>query len=139
MAISQEQIRIFNDSLDRCIANPRFMEIFYERFIGGSPEIAAKFTNTDMKRQHRTLKASLYTAMLAADGNPPALSHLAWLRDHHHDLGIEDEHYERWLECLLAAVRECGGEIDVRVERAWRDVLELAIQVMKSPAGSAVG
>ena len=138
MTLSEEQIRIFNDSLDRCIASPRFLRAFYDRFIGGSEEVAAKFRGTDMKRQRRALKASLYTAMLAADGNRPALKQLEWLRDRHHGLEIEDEHYELWQSCLLAAVRECGGDFDVRVEGAWRDVLQVAIGVMKSPVSSTI-
>jgi hemoglobin-like flavoprotein len=130
MKLAEDEIQLFNDSLDRCVANPLFLDVFYDRFVGGSAAVAAKFADTDMRRQKRALKASLYTAMLAADGNEPALSHLEWLRDRHRGLGVAAGDYGYWLDCLLATVRECGGEIDVRTERAWRKVLDVAIRVM---------
>ncbi len=132
MSVAEEQIRIFNDSLDRCVATPRFLDVFYQRFIGGSEAVAAMFAESDMRRQRRMLKASLYTAMLAADGNQPAIEHLEKLHRRHRGLGIEPEHYELWLDCLIASARECGGDFDVRIERAWREVLAVAIRIMQS-------
>lgn len=134
MRLPEEDIRIFNDSLDRLIANPRSVDLFYERFIGGSEAVAAKFARTDMQHQKRALKASLYTAMLAADGNQPAIEHLHELRRIHRDLHIEPEHYDLWLDCLIETVRACGGDFDVRIERVWRDVLAVAINVMRDGA-----
>ncbi|MEE8523857.1 MAG: globin [Thermoanaerobaculia bacterium] len=132
MKLAEEEIQLFNDSLDRCIANPSFLDLFYDRFIGGSEAVAAKFADTDMRRQKSALKASLYTAMLAADGNEPALRHLEWLRDRHRGLGVTAGDYGDWLDCLLATVCECGGEFDVRTERVWRKVLEIAIRILTS-------
>ncbi len=133
MKLAEEEIQLFNDTLDRCVANPRFLDAFYDRFVGGSEAVAAKFIDTDMRRQKRALKASLYTAMLAADGNQPAIRHLEWLRDRHRGLGVAAADYDYWLDCLLTTVRECGGEIDIRTERVWRDVLGAAIGIMTEP------
>ena len=132
MRPSPDEIRLFNDSVDCCVANPRFMDIFYDRFIGGSEDVAARFADTDMERQKRALKASLYTAMLAADGNGPAIDHLLELSRGHRERAIEAHHYDLWLDCLLATVRECGAPTDVRVEKAWRGVLAFAIELMKT-------
>ena len=134
MKLSEDQIERFNDSLDRCVANPRFLEIFYNRFTQGSPRVAKLFAGTDMRRQKRALKASLYTAMLAADGNRPAVDHLTALGERHHDLGVEAELYDYWLETLLSAVAECGGIEDEQTEAVWRQVLSGAIHLMKSSA-----
>lgn len=134
MNLPEDDIRLFNDSLDRCVADPRFMDVFYDRFIGGSPEVAAKFAATDMDKQKRLLKASLYTAMLTADGNGPALVHLELLGRHHRALGIGAELYDYWRDCLLATVKECGGLIDVRAADVWRRVLAVAIGIMKPDA-----
>ena len=131
MRLPEEDIRIFNDSLDRLIADPRSLDMFYDKFIGGSEAVAAKFAQTDMQHQKRALKASLYTAMLAADGNQPAIEHLRGLRRIHRDLDVEPEHYDLWLDCLIDTVRECGGGFDVRIERVWRDVLGVAIEIMR--------
>jgi hemoglobin-like flavoprotein len=130
MTLSEDDIRLFNDSLDCCVGNPRFLDIFYDRFVGSSGEIAEKFTGTNMARQKRALKASLYTAMLAADGNPPAIEHLERLGHHHAALRIKSEHFEQWRECLITAVRESGGMLDVRTPEVWRAVLDVAIRLM---------
>ncbi len=131
MRLPEEDIRIFNDSLDRLIANPGSLDLFYERFIGGSEKVAAKFARTDMQHQKRALKASLYTAMLAADGNRPAIGHLRVLSRIHRDLEVEPAHYDLWLDCLVDTVRDCGGAFDVRIERVWRGVLGVAIDIMR--------
>ena len=131
MRLAEEDIRIFNDSLDRMIAHPRSLDVFYDKFIGSSAAVAAKFARTDMAHQKRALRASLYTAMLAADGNRPAIEQLRHLSRGHRELGVGPELYDLWLECLIDTVRECGGDFDVRVERAWRDVLAVAIGIMR--------
>ncbi len=131
MRLSEEDVRIFNDSLDRLIAHPGSLDRFYDKFVGGSEDVAARFAGVDMHHQKRALKASLYTAMFAADGNPPAIEQLRRLSRIHRDLGVEPEHYDLWLDCLLATVRECAGTLDVRTERAWRDVLAVAIHIMR--------
>lgn len=131
MDLSEDDIRLFNDSLDRCVADPRFLDVFYDEFIGGSEEVAEKFAGTDMEKQKRLLKASLYTAMLAADGNGPALEHMERLAERHRELAIGPELYDDWLECLLSAVERSGGFIDVRAAEVWRRVLAVAIAVMK--------
>ena len=131
MLLTEAEIQLFNDSLDRCLADPSFLDAFYERFLGSSEVVAKRFAGTDMRRQKRALRASLYTAMLAADGNEPALAHLLALRERHRVLGIAAEEYDGWLECLLTTVRQHGGEVDVRTERTWRRVLEVAIRTMR--------
>lgn len=137
MRVSEEYIELFNDSLERCIADPTFMDAFYDTFIGGSPEVAAMFVSTPMRRQKRLLKASLFTAMLAADDNLPAKEQLRRLAERHHHLHIPPELFDFWLESLISAARKCGGELDVRTEAAWRAVLGIAIDFVKDEgAGS---
>ena len=137
MQLTEAEIQLFNDSLDRCIADPHFLDAFYERFVSSSEQVAARFAGTDMRRQKRALKASLYTAMLAADGNEPALEHLQTLRGRHQALGVTAAEYDGWLDCLLATVRQSGGELDVRTERTWRRVLEVAIRILSGAAEPA--
>lgn len=129
MRPTEDDIRRFNDSLDQCVATPRFLDI--ERFVAGSDDVATRFAGVDMTRQKRALKASLYTATLAAGGNSPAIEHLHRLSDQHLDLRIEPEHYDLWLDCLIASARECGGMDDARTAIAWRSVLQVATDIMK--------
>ena len=135
MRLPEEDIRIFNDSLDRYIAHPGSLDDFYSRFIDASEVVAAKFAGVDMTHQKRALRASLYTAMFAADGNQPAIEQLEELRDRHHELGIAPELYDLWVDCLVDSVRACAGTFDIRAERAWRAVLKVASDVMRGDVG----
>ena len=132
MKLAEDEIALFNDGLDRCVADPKFLETFYQRFVEGSSRVAELFAATDMRHQEKALKASLYTAMMAADDNRPALDHLKVLGQRHRDLGIEPELYELWLETLLAAAQESGALTDVRAPDVWRRVLGVAIRAMQS-------
>lgn len=139
MEVPEEYIELFNDSLDRCIANPAFLDVFYDTFIGGSPEVAAMFASTPMKRQKRLLKASLFTAMLAADDNLPAKEQLRRLAERHEHLHIPPRLFDFWLESLIAAAKQCGGELDVRTEAAWRAILGIAIEFIKGKGHADLG
>ena len=131
MELGEDEIALFNDSLDRCVTDPRFLEVFYQKFISGSPRVAELFADTDMRRQKRALKASLYSAMLAVDGNLPAIAHLRVLGERHRSVGVESELYDYWLDTLLDAADACSG-LDPRTRDVWRRVLAKAIELMKS-------
>lgn len=139
MRVPEDGVRLFNDSLDRCIANPDFMNVFYDRFIGATPQVATLFAATPMARQKRLLKASLLTAMLAADSNKPALEQLRRLAGRHEELHIPPRLYDLWLECLVATARECSEPFDEETEAAWRAVLGIALDVVRGETGSPAG
>ena len=56
---NEHDAELFNDSLERCTSDRRFLERFYELFIASSPEAAAKFAHTDFRVQKAALKVSL--------------------------------------------------------------------------------
>jgi hemoglobin-like flavoprotein len=122
----------FVRTMERCIARPAFFERFYTRFLASSPDIAAKFAKVDMKRQASVLRASLYHVMRAAQGMDDGLRHLEEIAESHSRRGhdIRPEHYETWLECLLAAARDVEPAFDATTEGAWRLHLGEAIHTM---------
>ena len=133
-------VEAFNDSLDLCVADPSFFERFYQRFTTSSADIERLFESVPMKRQQRALKASLYTTLMAADGNEPAIEHLRALGAVHARLGIRREHFSLWLDCLMATVEETPAiETTTAVQEAWRRVLEMAVEIMLEPVESASG
>ncbi len=124
-------IEAFNDSLDQCVGDPTFLDRFYDRFIASSPDLPAFFANTAMDRQKRALKASLYTALMVADGNQAATAHLRTLGELHRRLGIDDRHYRLWLDSLTATVAETEAvEQNSAVEESWKKVLGCSIDIM---------
>jgi len=122
-----------HSSLKRCNSDSRFMEIFYEHFLGASPEIPALFEGTDMTRQRRAVEASLYLSILAADQVPYAIHTLERLGEQHRALGIRPALYGLWLESLIATVAACDEAFDEHVEAAWRAVLQESLQRVLSP------
>jgi hemoglobin-like flavoprotein len=134
MATTERDLELFNDTLDRCLHDPAFLEVFYDTLIGASPEVGALFANTSLRRQRRALKASLYAAMLAADRHGPALAHVDELAVLHRRMQITPPLYDLWLDCLIDAARRVHPGFDGEAEAAWRHVLGVAIERMKAPA-----
>ena len=130
--MSEEDYRIFNDSLERCRQRSDFLTRFYELFIASSPEVAQKFATTDFERQRRVLALSLYAVVSFSQlGHRTALEDLGRL---HSRAGrdIPPAMYDLWLSCLLVAVRECDPLCTSDSERVWRAAMEPGIEFLKS-------
>ena len=129
-------IGLFNDSLERCQADPRFLDRFYETFIASDKAVAGKFARTDLKRQRVMLETSLYLLLEASGRNPSAeslahLEHIAVLHDrNHHD--VPPAMYELWLDCMIRTVREIDPKCTERTEESWRTVLGQGIRIMQA-------
>lgn len=132
--MNEEELELFNDSLERCSANPDFLDHFYRTFIGSSPEVAEKFKHTDFKRQKILLKTSLYMMMLAAMGKSEADVHLARIAEVHSRKGhdIRPGLYDLWLDCLVQTVEQFDPAFRANTARAWRNMMTPGIEFMKS-------
>ncbi len=128
-------LKTYQDSLERCSANPHFLERFYEIFLASSPKIAERFAHTDFASQREALKASLHKMVLAVgDETGPPEKHLSDLAEKHSTraLNIGAEFYDYWLDSLLAAVRETDPEYDRNVHNAWERIMLVGIGFMLS-------
>jgi len=132
MRINDEIAELFNDSLDRCKRNPVFLKNFYTRFFLSSPEIPRFFKATNMQRQVEMLEASFYMVMAASQS--PSASHefLGHTVEAHQHRDIAPHHYDLWLESLIATVEETDGKYDKNIENAWRTVMGIGIEYMKT-------
>ena len=131
--MNERDIELFNDSIERCSHSPDFLRRFYTLFVASSDTVANKFEHTDLKRQARMLKTSLYIMMLASGDSERAV-HLERLAKLHSRkaLNIKPELYDVWLDRLVQAVEEFDPLIDLEIETAWRHVLQPGIDFMKS-------
>lgn len=122
----------FENSLHRCLAQPSFLERFYQRFLASDPEVAEKFARTDFGKQTRVMRASLYLVLRAAAGHDDGLSHLGEVKRTHGDraLMIPERLYRIWLDTLIAVAEEVDGDFDADTRQAWRDTLEPCIAVL---------
>jgi hemoglobin-like flavoprotein len=128
-------LSLYEASLTRCSANPRFTERFYEIFLASSPRVAEKFAHTDFVRQRQALDASLHLMLSAVtDETHGPDRFLRELADRHsrRELSIGAEFYDYWLDSLLAAVREIDPECDEAVCQAWERVMMVGIGYMLS-------
>jgi hemoglobin-like flavoprotein len=131
--MDQQDIELFNDSIERCSTRPDFVSRFYTLFLASSDTVAKKFERTDLRKQARLLKTSLYIMMMASSDSERTV-HLERLAKRHSrtELDIKPELYDLWLDRLVQAVRECDPMCDAKTETAWRRVLQPGIDFMKS-------
>ena len=129
----ERDIELFNDSIERCSRRPDFLRRFYALFLASSDTVAKKFEHTDLRKQARMLKTSLYIMMLAGGGSERDV-HLERLAKLHSraELDIKPELYDLWLDRLVQAVKEFDPMFDLEIETAWRRVLQPGIEFMKS-------
>jgi hemoglobin-like flavoprotein len=131
--ICEGDIELFNDSIERCSSDPEFLRRFYTLFLASSDTVAKKLERTDLRKQARLLKTSLYIMMLANDESERVV-HLERLAKLHSRTGldIKPELYDLWLDRLLQAVKESDPMFDMETETAWRRMLQPGIEFMKS-------
>ena len=132
--LSEQTLATFHDSLDRVLAKNDFFDLFYERFMARSAEVAAKFEGFDIARIKRLLRDAFYLKMMASDGNLRAAARLRTMADRHAELGITRAMHDTWLETLLSVVADRDPQFDVGVERSWREVTRIGMDIMKERA-----
>jgi hemoglobin-like flavoprotein len=131
---TERDIELFNDSLERCTSGRQFLNRFYRLFVTSSPEVAAKFANTDFSVQERAVKVSFFMIMSAIEGKAEGDVHLERIAALHSRKGMDipPALYDRWLDCLIKAVHECDPGFCEEIEQAWRSVMRVGIDFMKS-------
>jgi hemoglobin-like flavoprotein len=136
--LNERDAELFNDSLERCTSGRRFLDRFYELFVASSAEVAAKFANTDFRVQKAALKVSLYMIMASIERKPEGTVHLERIAARHSRSGLDigPHLYDLWLDCLIQAVRECDPLFGEETEQAWRRVMRVGIEFLKSRYGS---
>jgi hemoglobin-like flavoprotein len=132
--LNERAIELFNDSLERCTSGRQFLDRFYELFAGSSAEVAAKFANTDFRVQKAAVKVSFYMIISSIEQKPEGNVHLERIAVRHSRKGLDigPHLYDQWLECLIQAVRECDPEFCDETEQAWRRVMRVGIEFLKS-------
>jgi len=116
----------FNDSFERCINDPLFLDQFYEIFLASSDEVSAMFKDTDMGTQKAMLMTSL---VYMSDAHNGSLSSIAERHDINH-LNIKPYFYALWLDSLIAAAKSIDPLFDAEI--LWRETLQLGIDFMVS-------
>jgi len=126
-------LETFEASLDRCTADPAFLDRFYEKFLASSPKVREKFARTDFVHQKRALRGSFHLLLLAAEtdkGDPGRYLRDLAAQHGRRQLDISADLYDIWLDSLLATVREFDPDFSPEIEQAWERVMMVGIHYM---------
>ena len=109
--------RLFGGDVTMQDESDRFFETFYRHFLD-DPDIHELFRETDMQRQVVMLRRSFFqVAAFYVTSTPSAeLERIGLI---HHRLGITSDHFDRWLDALVATVAEMDPECDTCTQLAW--------------------
>jgi hemoglobin-like flavoprotein len=125
-------IDVTKASYARCLASPRFLSDFYQRFFANCPAAEPLFAQTDFERQIRLLQHAI--GLLIAFAHQPAddpslLTRLA--RKHGPDeLAIEPLWYPIFLRSLIETAAKHDPEFTPAVAGAWHEALTPGIEFM---------
>ena len=128
--MDSDALQDFHASLDRVLANPDFIDLFYRNFFEAHPDVAEYFSHTDMRKQKRKLGASLTILTELHDGNPGSELYVGYLGRLHAGYRIPPRMYDLWLDALIASASACDAEFTPEIEAQWREVMSHGIERM---------
>lgn len=114
----------FNDSFERCINDPLFLDQFYKIFLASTEEVSVMFKDTDMETQKAMLMTSL---VYMSQGHEDSLSLIA---EKHKN--IKPYLYTFWLDSLVATAKSIDPLFDIKTEVLWRERLQPGVDFMIS-------
>ncbi len=116
---------VVSESYGRCLATEAFIETFYDILMGGRPDVAAMFAETDFTKQRQLLRAALGVMLMFRRGDNTARLLLEGIRKSHsrQRLNVEPELYGYWVDSLTQAIAKHDPLFSPDLERAWRAVL----------------
>jgi hemoglobin-like flavoprotein len=129
-----EQVEIVDNSLQRCLQNPVFLDLFYATFFASSEVVREKFARTDMEQQKKYLRKSLFAIMLGAQGSSTGNKVLESVSKTHSKkrLDIPPDLYGLWRKALFSSIQQVDPKYSPEVEAAWAIVIDYAIQFVVS-------
>jgi hemoglobin-like flavoprotein len=134
--MDKQELQLFRESVTRCVADPAFLQTFYDRFIGSSDEVREKFKGTDLQKQKRALADSLFSLAVALQGNEKSYSWRELDRvAHRHgraDQDIRPELYDIWMARLIESAALHDPEYSPEIEAAWRSALSAGVAFMRA-------
>ncbi len=125
---------VLKQSFGRVVAKSEFLPRFYEILMASSPEISAKFANTNLKKQYNLLEQSLALSLLFPEDNVVAKQAINKIRSSHtrHNLDISPHLYIYWLDSLMTVFAELDPEFTPAMEQQWRTFLQITIDHIKA-------
>ena len=126
---SETQVMLVRESFGQICFGTDLLDSFYEKFLKSSPAIADMFVNTDFEVQKGLLRHGLGLAVFYASDNLVGEKGLRRIRASHgmRGMNISPFLYVFWVESLLEAIGEQGGDGHEDLLDAWCAVLEYTV------------
>jgi len=127
---------IFDQSFERVKKKNKngqsFFAAFYTNFINASPKVAEQFSATALDHQAKMMEKSFYSLFVfyATQNANDYLEKIAFQHSGH-DLGVQPELFDLWLENLIKTVEDFDVDCTDEVILSWRVVLSPGITYMK--------
>ncbi len=117
-------------SYGRCCHSNEFFDTFYRIFLASSPEVRAKFANTNMQAQKLLLRQGIMNVVLYARGMPDTKLRALGCSHSRKGMNIRPELYKLWTESLLKTVRHHDKEASTDTLQAWAEVIQKGVGVI---------
>lgn len=124
--------RDVHTSYGRCLKNGRFVETFYRLLMASDAGIPGMFAGTDMPRQYMALRRGISTAISFAEGTgivQRTVDQMAQVHSRKGRAPVLPHLHEKWLGCILQAVREHDPEITGPLVERWRLALRPVVDL----------
>lgn len=126
-----EIVETFHDSFDRCRADPKFFDTFYDRLLTVSGDMQDKFKQAELDRLKVMARDAIFLIMMASSGQKHSIEKVNQLGRYHQELNVTPELYDVWLDVLMSVVEETDNRYDAEVDEAWRELMGIGISLMK--------
>lgn len=129
--MNKEIIDQVRQSYDRCLNDGAFFDKFYDRFLASSPEVRAKFSNTNFAKQKDLLNKGISMMIMYAGGdNAVANNVISRLRESHNSahMDIPPRLYVLWKRVLMETISESDPKYTSEISEAWSQVLDVGIK-----------
>lgn len=125
---------IVKASYNRCCKSGDFFGTFYGIFLAKSPDVEAKFANTDFRKQKPLIKASVSMMIRLGTEDSKARQAIEKVGTTHSktQLDIEPKLYDLWLESLCETAAKHDSEWDKKLESIWRERMKEGIKIITS-------
>ena len=117
-------------SYGRCCRAEDFFDTFYRFFLASSPDVRAKFANTNMQAQQLLLRQGIMNIVLYARGMPDTKLKALGCSHSRKAMDIRPELYTLWTNSLLKTIREHDDEADGNTLSAWTEIINQGIAVI---------
>jgi hemoglobin-like flavoprotein len=129
MTFSMASLTEVTESFKRCLADPDFLDHFFDNLLRALPEVAPLFVDMGTPSRNAIIRKGVTTIFMWEAGSKSAAETLARLHHTHGPEGknIQPEMFLTFQRVFLETVHTFDPQITPEVELAWRILMKKGI------------